>query len=146
MNPAPMPWMLCRPGFSGSPRLCWVSTGELTGSTATTCTLGLRALSTSPQPVIVPPVPTLETRMSTPPSVSRQISSAVVVRWISGLAGFLNCWGMNALGVVATISSARRTAPGIPSAAGVRTISAPKAFSRRRRSRLMLSGIVTIRR
>ena len=32
-----------------------------------------------------------ETRISTFPSVSRQISSAVVRRWISGLAGFLNC-------------------------------------------------------
>ena len=119
-------------------------TGELTGSTATIWTSGLRLLSTSPQPVIVPPVPTPQTRMSIWPSVSRQISSAVVRRWISGLAGFLNCWGMKALGVVLTISSALRTAPGIPSAAGVSTISAPKALSSRRRSRLMLSGIVTI--
>ena len=31
-------------------------------------------------------------------AVSRQISSAVVLRWISGLAGFLNCCGMNAFG------------------------------------------------
>ena len=46
----------------------------------------------------------------------------------------------------ATISSARRTAPGMPSAAGVNTISAPNAFKSRRRSRLMLSGIVTINR
>ena len=39
-----------------------------------------------------------------------------------------------------------RTAPGIPSEAGVRTISAPKALISRRRSRLMLSGMVTISR
>ena len=57
-------------------------------------TPGLRAFNTSPTPVIVPPVPTPETKMSTAPSVSRQISSAVVVRWISGLAGFSNCCGM----------------------------------------------------
>ena len=53
--------------------------------------------------------------MSIRPSVSRQISSAVVRRWISGLAGFLNCWGMKALGVFLSNSSAFRTAPGIPS-------------------------------
>ena len=51
---------------------------------------------TLPQPVIVPPVPTPQTRMSILPSVSRQISSAVVLRWISGLAGLLNCCGMKA--------------------------------------------------
>ena len=55
---------------------------------------GLRALITSATPVIVPPVPTPEIRMSTFPSVSGQISSAVVRRWTSGLAGFSNCCGM----------------------------------------------------
>ena len=49
--------------------------------------------------MIVPPVPTPATRMSTLPSVSCQISSAVVSRWISGLAGLLNCCGMKAFGV-----------------------------------------------
>ena len=39
------------------------------------------------------------------PSVSFQISSAVVLRWISGLAGFLNCCGMNEFGVRARSSS-----------------------------------------
>ena len=58
------------------------------------CTPGLRDFSTSPTPVIVPPVPTPETKMSTSPAVSRQTSSAVVRRWTSGLAGFLNCCGM----------------------------------------------------
>ena len=69
-------------------------TGLATGSTAIALKLGLRGLMTSETPVIVPPVPTPATRMSTLPSVSCQISSAVVLRWISGLAGFLNCWGM----------------------------------------------------
>ena len=55
---------------------------------------GRRGFSTSPTPVIVPPVPMPATKMSILPSVSRQISSAVVVRWISGLAGFSNCCRM----------------------------------------------------
>ena len=45
------------------------------------------------------------------PSVSRQISSAVVWRWISGLAGFSNCCGMKALGCSVASSSALRMAP-----------------------------------
>ncbi len=40
-------------------------------------------------------------------------------------------------------SSALRMAPGMPSAAGVSTSSAPRALSIRRRSKLMLSGSVT---
>ena len=40
------------------------------------------------------------------PSVSRQISSAVVLRWISGLAGFLNCCGMKYSGPEAAICAA----------------------------------------
>jgi hypothetical protein len=39
----------------------------------------LRFLITWPTPVMVPPVPMPETKMSTLPSVSFQISSAVVV-------------------------------------------------------------------
>ena len=41
---------------------------------------GLRAFSTCPTPVVVPPVPTPATTTSTRPSVSRQISSAVETR------------------------------------------------------------------
>jgi hypothetical protein len=41
---------------------------------------GLRFLSTWPTPVMVPPVPIPDTTMSTAPSVSFQISSAVVRR------------------------------------------------------------------
>ena len=60
-----------------------VMTGLVTGSTAMALKLGLRFLMTSLTPVMVPPVPTPETRISTLPSVSFQISSAVVWRWIS---------------------------------------------------------------
>ena len=75
---------------------------------------GFFAFSTWPAPVIVPPVPMPETRISTLPSVSFQISSAVVLRWISGLAGFSNCCGMIASGMVAASSSALAMAPFMP--------------------------------
>ena len=102
---------------------------------------GLRAFKTWPTPVIVPPVPTPETTMSTPPSVSFQISSAVVRRWISGLAGFSNCCGMTAPGVESTISFALAIAPFMPCAAGVRINSAPSRASILRRSIDIDSGI-----
>ena len=98
---------------------------ESFGSTATICTPGLRFFRTCPTPVMVPPVPTPATKMSTSPSVSSQISSAVVWRWISGLAALANCWAQMAFSVVATISLAFSTAPRMPSEPGVRTISAP---------------------
>jgi hypothetical protein len=87
-KPAPMPWIGC------GPRLPPESTGLAAGSTAITWTPGFFALSASPTPVTVPPVPTPATKMSTWPSVSAQISSAVVARWMAGLAGFSNCCGM----------------------------------------------------
>ena len=87
-NPAPMPCNGCGPFAPPE------STGEAAGSTAMIWTSGLRSLSTWPTPVMVPPVPTPETTMSTAPSVSFQISSAVVARWIAGLAGLANCCGM----------------------------------------------------
>ena len=86
-KPGPIPWILCGPGSPPD------RTGELSGSTPTTYRSGLRSLRRSPQPVIVPPVPTPATSTSTLPSRSRQISSAVVRRWISGLAGFENWLG-----------------------------------------------------
>ena len=43
-KPAPMPWILCGPGSPPE------STGEDFGSTATTCSCGLRSLSLSPRP------------------------------------------------------------------------------------------------
>ena len=85
-----MPWIRCGPG--GPPEM----TGELFGSTAAMWRSGLSSLRRPPAPVIVPPVPTPATIASTLPSVSRQISSAVVRRWISGLAGLENWSGMKA--------------------------------------------------
>ena len=111
-KPAPMPWILCGP--LAPPE----STGEAAGSTPTTRTDGRRALSTWPTPVIVPPVPTPATKMSTRPSVSAQISSAVVRRCTSGLAGLRNCCSITAPGVAATICSARAMAPAMPSGPG----------------------------
>ena len=89
MNPAPMPWILCGPG--GPPD----RTGEALGSTAITRQRWLRDFSTSPAPVIVPPVPTPATNASTRPSSASQISGPVVRRWISGLAGLENWSGRN---------------------------------------------------
>src|ERR1019366_820243 len=79
-KPAPIPWILCRPGFTVSCFMVCVITGDAIGSTAIALKLGLRDLITSETPVIVPPVPTPATRKSTFPSVSCQISSAVVLR------------------------------------------------------------------
>jgi hypothetical protein len=76
-----MPWILCGPGLPPD------RTGLASGSTATSLRPGLRGFSTWPTPVMVPPVPMPETKASISPSVSFQISSAVVRRWISGLAG-----------------------------------------------------------
>ena len=62
---------------------------------------GIRSRSTSPTPVIVPPVPTPATKPSTLPPVASRISSAVVRRWASGFAGFSNCWSITYPGCVA---------------------------------------------
>ncbi len=80
--------------------------------------------------------------MSTVPSVSFQISSAVVRRWTSGLAGFSNCCGTKAPSISRLSSSALAIAPFMPAAPGVSTSSAPYARSRLRRSTLIVSGIV----
>ena len=114
------------------------------GSTAITRTSGRRDFSTSPTPVMVPPVPTAEMNTSSRPSVSFQISSAVVLRWISGLAGFSNCCGMTAPGVSRTSSSARATAPFMPCGPGVSTSSAPRNASILRRSVDIVSGMTKI--
>ena len=104
----------------------------------------MRAFSTWPTPVMVPPVPTPETTASTAPSVSFQISSAVETRWIRGLAGVSNCWGMTAPGVASTSSLARATAPAMPRSAGVSSSWAPRRTSILRRSMDMLSGMQRI--
>mmetsp|Transcript_21906 Transcript_21906/g.50541 ORF Transcript_21906/g.50541 Transcript_21906/m.50541 type:complete len:279 (-) Transcript_21906:95-931(-) len=137
MKPAPMPWILCGPGFPP------LKTADSVGSTATICKAGLRGLRYCPQPVNVPPVPTPPTRISTFPSVSLQISGPVVSRWIFGLSGLLNCCNRNPSPLSDdTISSALAMAPPIPLGAGVKTTSAPNALSKTRRSMDMLSGIV----
>jgi hypothetical protein len=95
--------------------------------------------------VMVPPVPTPATRTSTFPSVSSQISTAVVLRWISGFAGFTNCPMTIEPGVWALISSAFAMAPFIPFAPSVRTRRAPRATRIFRRSTDMVSGMVRTR-
>src|ERR1035441_9886051 len=86
-----------------------------------------------------------ETSTSIPPSVSSQISGPVVRKWISGLAGFLNCCNSTKrAGSEATISSARAMEPAIPSEPSVRIRLAPSALSTLRRSTDMLSGMVRV--
>ena len=84
MKPAPMPWILCGPGLPP------LSTGLSAGSTATILTFGFLLFRNRPQPVMVPPVPTPDTKMSTLPAVSSQISGPVVSKCTFGLAGFSN--------------------------------------------------------
>src|ERR1035438_5839652 len=94
---------------------------------------------------MVPPVPMPETSTSIPPPVSSQISGPVVRKWISGLAGFLNCCNSTKRsGSEATISSARAMEPAMPSEPSVRIRLAPSALSTLRRSTDMLSGMVRV--
>ena len=118
-NPAPIPWIRCGPGRP--PEI----TGEPFGSTATTVRSGFSSLSRPPAPVTVPPVPTPHTSASTLPSMSRQISSAVVRRWMSGFAGLENWSQMNASPFSAAISFAAATASSIPPIDSVMRTSAP---------------------
>ncbi len=62
--------------------MCCVSTRAFVSAPAAMhFTLALRGFSTSPHPVMVPPVPTPLTRMSMlPPVAYAEISSAVVLR------------------------------------------------------------------
>ena len=83
-KPAPMPWILCGPGW---PPREHRRVRRLDGHDAARS--GLRSLSTSPTPVTVPPVPTPATKTSTLPSVSSQISSAVVRAVDLGVGGVL---------------------------------------------------------
>ena len=65
---------------------------------------------------------------------------------MAGLAGFSNCCGTKYRWSVLASSSAVAMAPGMPSAPGVRMSSAPYARSSMRRSRLIVSGIVSTQR
>ncbi|OPZ67537.1 MAG: hypothetical protein BWY81_01262 [Firmicutes bacterium ADurb.Bin467] len=114
-----MPCSLCGPGAPPE------STGESVGSTATTSIFGFFDLRYPPAPVIVPPVPTPETKMSTFPSVSSQISGPVVEKCTAGFAGFVNWPGMKLFGISFASSSALAIAPFMPFAPSVSTSSAP---------------------
>ncbi len=81
--------------------------------------------------------------MSTLPSVSRRISSAVVLRWIAGFASFANCLASTEPGVSAAMRSASSTACFMPLVGSVSTSSAPKALRSVRRSLDMEAGIVS---
>ena len=138
-KPAPMPWMVWLPGFLPD------STAALAGSTATMVTPGFRSFKSSPTPLMVPPVPTPATKMSTAPAVSSQISTPVVSRWARVLAGFLNCSRSTMPGGRAAISRALSTASRM-SEPGVKTTCAPRNLRRATRSRDMRSGMVRTRR
>ena len=91
--------------------------------------------------MIVPPVPTPATKMSTcRPCRPRSLGGRAPVRL--GVGGVLELRGMNAPGVSCADRPRCAMAPLMPCAPGVRTISAPYARRRLRRSRLMFSGIV----
>ena len=87
MKPGPMPGILCTPGWPPD------RTGESAGSVAIIFRFGFFSFKYFPVPVMVPPVPVVQTSTSIFPSVSFQISSAVAL-WAFGLSGFSNCIGM----------------------------------------------------
>ena len=90
---------------------------------------------------------TLASKNSTGVVVARRAqihsSTAVVLRCTSGLAGFMNCCGMNAFGSSDTIWFALSIAPRMPFAPSVRTSFAPRPRSVMRRSWLIVSGITS---
>ena len=75
-------------------------------------------------PEMVPPVPTPAITMSTAPSVSSQISTAVVAWCTAGLAGLSN-WLRSRAPRSSASSLALAMAPPMPSGPGVSTSSAP---------------------
>jgi hypothetical protein len=95
--------------------------------------------------VIVPPVPTEATNTSSFPSRSRQISSAVVRRWTSGLAGFENWFGTQQSPRSRQMRRASSIASFMPPIDSTQTTSAPYSRSSFSRSRLMPCGIVMTR-
>ena len=100
-------------------------TAEVLGSTATTFTFGFFDFRNLPVPVMVPPVPTPATKISTLPSVSAQISGPVVSKCALGFAGFTNWPGTKLFGISFASSSAFAIAPFMPLAPSVSTSSAP---------------------
>ena len=122
-NPGLIPCILCEPF---SPPL---STGDDAASTAIALKSGFSFLIALAIPVTVPPVPTADISIYTFPSVSFSISCPVSFSWISGFAWFSNCCKIMELSISLFNLSASLIAPGIPSAAGVSTRSAPKIFT-----------------
>src|SRR2546423_9890046 len=92
-------------------------TGLAVGSTAMALKDGLRGLMTSLTPVMVPPVPTPETRISTLPSVSFQISSAVGRRGNPGVGAVFDLGGLDRVGGARPPSPPLAMAPPHPLAA-----------------------------
>ena len=106
---------------------------------------GLRAFSTSPTPVIVPPGPDAgDEHVDATRRVASQISGPVVRRWISGLAGLENWSGRNTSSSVASARAAS-TASVIPPSDSVSSTRAPYSRSRPSRSRLIPCGSVSTR-
>jgi len=87
---------------------------------------GLSSRSRRAVPTRVPDVPIPATKWVTRPSVWVQISSAVVRRWIAGLAGLVNWPGITDPGCCASSSSALAIAPFMPFSRGVSSNSAPR--------------------
>jgi len=103
---------------------------------------GFFGLMYSQTPVIVPPVPTPEIRKSTRPSVSSQISGPWFRSESSDSPGCQIAGACMRLESRQAIPRPSESLTFIPWGPGVRTISAPKASSSTRRSRLMVSGMV----
>ncbi len=87
MNPAPIP-EFCGGGHKFTALQLLGMTGSLRVPLHRVQFLPLVISKKRDMPVIVPPVPTPQTSASTLPSVSAQISAAVVNSWILGFAGF----------------------------------------------------------
>ena len=140
-NPAPMPWILCGPGWPPD------STGESSGSTATIRSDGLRGFSTWPTPVMVPPVPTPATNTS-------MLAVGVVPDLLGGGAAMDFRVGRvvellrddRARDLAARAPRALAMAPRMPCGPAVSTSSAPSRASILRRSIDIVSGMTRISR
>ena len=142
-KPAPVPWILCGPGFSGSPASVCEITGESFGSTAIAWKLGLARADHFDA---AGDGAAGADRGDEDVDLARRCRPRFPRRWSgggsSGLAGLLNCCGIHEFGVFCCSSSARAMAPFIPSAPGVSTSFAPSMASSVRRSSDIVSGMV----
>ena len=97
MRLEPMPSLIELPSATSSPRLMKFASAEPAGSDSAMRTFFLRAFSPAATPASVPPVPAAHVKPSTAPSVSFQISIAVVAAWKSRLAVLSNWLANHAL-------------------------------------------------